>query len=150
MRKAIVYILAALFMMLVPLSSAAADPYIFFPTDSPACVYINGASDYEGTKTVMSGGEILYMPLKDAAVYDNAAGISVKIENKQLQDIDRLIVRLRINVSGREDAGGIIIVTGYSKYFDRCLIVGGRRINVQIAFNKGTLTLGTPLILGSY
>lgn len=49
-----------------------------------------------------------------------------------------------------ESVGGIDIVYGYSDDLNDYVVVGGSKINLQIACNNGVTTIGYPLILGSY
>ena len=45
---------------------------------------------------------------------------------------------------------GIVCVYGYSPLLKGGIRVDGRKINVQIALNQGTVHIGSPLLLGSY
>lgn len=47
----------------------------------------------------------------------------------------------------------IIILSGFSTKYEKDLkkvVVDGQYINFQIAYNKGVITIGTPVILGDY
>lgn len=47
----------------------------------------------------------------------------------------------------------IIIFSGFSKVLGenaKCVNLNGKLINFQIAYNKGVITIGTPVILGDY
>lgn len=65
-------------------------------------------------------------------------------------DILNIINRLRVNVVISENVDGIYSVYGYTRSIENFVTVNGKRVNIQIAFTGGLLTVGTPLILGSY
>lgn len=39
---------------------------------------------------------------------------------------------------------------GYSNKIDLCSYVNNQKVNIEIAFNKGIVTIGSPIILGDY
>lgn len=45
---------------------------------------------------------------------------------------------------------GVIIVYAYSSRIKDNVTVGDNKINIQIAVNRGKVTIGSPLIIGSY
>ena len=48
--------------------------------------------------------------------------------------------------------GEIYSLYGYSnnENFINAIDIDGEKVNVQLAFNNGTLVIGTPIILGDY
>lgn len=49
-----------------------------------------------------------------------------------------------------ENVGGVYIYYGYSDKLGRTVNVDGMGVNIQLALRGKTITVGTPLIMGSY
>ncbi len=62
----------------------------------------------------------------------------------------KIIEELSANVLKAEDFGGIYIVYAYTQKLLSSTLIGGEKVNIQIAVNKNLVTVGTPLILGGY
>lgn len=60
------------------------------------------------------------------------------------------IRRLGVTVTERQSLGGIEIVYGYTEKLRGGVNVDGKRVNIEFAYRGGTITVGTPVILGSY
>lgn len=60
------------------------------------------------------------------------------------------IRRLGVTVTERQSLGGIEIVYGYTEKLRGGVNVDGKRVNIELAYRGGTITVGTPVILGSY
>ncbi|MDD2227422.1 MAG: hypothetical protein PHH71_02455 [Clostridia bacterium] len=74
-------------------------------------------------------------------------GYCIKIEGAK-QDIEHLLDK--IQVAKTEIVDGIEILYGYMYGFLFSTFIDGKKVNVQIAFNDNTVTIGSPIILGSY
>lgn len=68
----------------------------------------------------------------------------------ELQDVQSLLFQLNVVQYKKEDLGGIYIVYGYTPLFQGGVQVEDQKINIQLAFRDQNITVGTPLILGSY
>lgn len=66
------------------------------------------------------------------------------------KDLQTLIDRLDIEVVSEQNLAEIAVVYGYSPRLNRSVKVEGRDVNIQLAKRGGTITVGTPLIAGSY
>lgn len=66
------------------------------------------------------------------------------------QDVDRIAQLFNLKVTSTLDFDGLQIVCGISEKLKGGVILDGEKVNLQIAFNNGTVTVGSPLILGSY
>jgi hypothetical protein len=64
------------------------------------------------------------------------------------QDALSLINDLKIVKT--ENINGIKSIYGYAGGFLNCVVVGGKKVNVQIAINNEMVFIGSPVILGSY
>ena len=65
-------------------------------------------------------------------------------------DFYNLLTRLNVSVVSKENLNSIIVVNGYNKKFPLGVFVGKDFVNIQLAFNKGIITVVCPVILGSY
>lgn len=79
----------------------------------------------------------------------NLSGRSVRFEGNE-NDVEELKERLRLSEVMSETVGGIKIIYGYTNAFVEYKLVSGKKVNVQIAVSAGTVTVGVPLIMGSY
>ena len=78
------------------------------------------------------------------------AGVSVSFAG-DASDLEEWLELLRADKIFCETIGdGIVCVYGYSPLLKGGIQVDGRKINVQIALNQGTVHIGSPLLLGSY
>lgn len=44
----------------------------------------------------------------------------------------------------------IVVIYAYSPQIDNYVFVNNEKVNLQLAFNNGKITVGTPMILGSF
>lgn len=65
-------------------------------------------------------------------------------------DLDSFIRRLNISVLTTEQVDNVFIVNGYNSKFGDGVFVGKDYVNIQLAFSCGKITVGVPLILGSF
>lgn len=68
----------------------------------------------------------------------------------QPAELKNLVARLNINVVSEENLGDIVVINGYCKKFATGVFVGSDMVNIQLAYNKGIITVGCPVILGSF
>lgn len=66
--------------------------------------------------------------------------------------IDKILNAYNINIIKEEKVGDIYSLYGYinKSEFNNSVTIDGNKVNVQIAFNNGIITVGTPIILGDY
>ena len=76
-------------------------------------------------------------------------GFSVCFEGTSY-DVDRILQLFEIDVTSTYDICGLQIVCGNSSKLKGGVVLDGVTVNLQIAFKDGTVTVGSPLILGSY
>ena len=80
---------------------------------------------------------------------DKVDGVSVTFEGGR-SDVDRVAQALGVNGIAEYQLDDVSVFCGYSYKINGGVTLDGNRVNVQIAFGKGTVTVGSPLILGSY
>lgn len=76
-------------------------------------------------------------------------GVSVSFDGS-LRDVERIVRRLGIVETETQHLNGLTVICGRSARLAGGIWLDGRFVNVQIAYDKGTVTVGSPLILGSY
>jgi hypothetical protein len=81
---------------------------------------------------------------------DGILGESVEISNPTNADFLALKNFVGNDIVFTEDVDGIHIVYAYSSNLTGYVMVNGQKVNIQIAKNGNILTIGYPLILGSF
>lgn len=79
----------------------------------------------------------------------NAVGYSKRFKG----DYDDLVAEARkhnARIIASEEAGGAYIYYGISDALGKTVNVNGKAINIQLAIRGNVITVGTPLIMGSY
>lgn len=76
-------------------------------------------------------------------------GISVKIAGNE-QTFCTLLKRLQMEVCSVQQLGNLQVVCGRSSKISGGIVLDGKSVNLQMAFDGNTITLGSPLILDSY
>lgn len=76
-------------------------------------------------------------------------GVSVSFSGSE-EDVTRVADLLQLNFTYQYQLDGIEILCGRSAKVKGGVVVDGNKVNVQIAYKDGTVTVGSPLILGSY
>lgn len=66
--------------------------------------------------------------------------------NDMLKELDRQSVAVISN----DSIEGVYIIYGISDKCGKSVTVGGKSVNVQVAIRGNKITVGTPLIMGSY
>ena len=81
----------------------------------------------------------------------NILGESIKF-NSTFNNLKKIINLYEITIIKEENIESIYSLYGISNKtnFANSINVDGEKINIQIAFNKGTFVIGTPVILGDY
>lgn len=76
-------------------------------------------------------------------------GFSVSFKGTE-QDVVRILQLFNLKVTSTLNLDGLQIVCGNSGKLLGGVILDGETVNLQIAYKDGTVTVGSPLILGSY
>lgn len=115
--------------------------------------YCAGSQDISGSVAVGTGS-IVTCRAKDYKSVRNAlagvAGESFSIEQSDPVDLANILAVLKVEQVRSETVDGIYIIYGFSNLLVRGVNLSGAKINVQIAVSANRITVGTPLILGSY
>lgn len=70
--------------------------------------------------------------------------------NGTVQDVMQIVKQFDLKVTSTLDLDGLLVVCGNSKKLTGGVTLDGQRVNLQIAYKDGTVTVGSPLILGEY
>ena len=66
------------------------------------------------------------------------------------EDFEKTINELEVKVLKEEWILGIRIVYGFVTNKNSYVFIDGKKVNIQIAYSNGTLTIGYPVITGGY
>ena len=66
------------------------------------------------------------------------------------QDVERIVQLFNLKVTSTLSIDGLQVVCGNSAKLTGGVTLDGARVNLQIAYKDGTVTVGSPLILGDY
>lgn len=76
-------------------------------------------------------------------------GLSISFEGTA-EHFDEIVRRMRLQTIHRQTLCNVVAVCGYSPVVSGEISLDGARVNVQMAFDGKTITVGSPLILGEY
>ncbi|HRF35826.1 MAG TPA: hypothetical protein PLZ09_00840 [Clostridia bacterium] len=79
----------------------------------------------------------------------NIVGISATFEG-DFDDMQKVLKKCRVAVLSEESVGNVHIIYGISESCGKPVQANGMNINFQIAIRDNVITVGTPLIMGSY
>lgn len=123
-----------------------------------ACVgYVNTKplfSNYSDSFTVYVGSnssnaQILTVDSKDYRFIKDVTGESVKISNLGF-DENEFFEKYNAKIVFTETTDGVVSYYGYSKDIKYQTTIGGKRINLHVAVTKDSVTVGAPIIYGSF
>jgi len=124
-------------------------------TYSIYCLNLNESLIKDVTIINNGNGYILKTDINKASYVkqnvSNILGESVSFYS-QFNTINKILKLYNVDVKFTENFDNIFIIYGYSQNpeFSQTIMVENFIVNVQIAFNKNILTIGTPIILGEY
>ena len=76
-------------------------------------------------------------------------GFSISFQGA-LRDMERIVRLLNVNITSTLNIDGLHIICGNSAKLIGGVSLDGVTVNLQIAYRDGTVTVGSPLILGDY
>ncbi len=79
----------------------------------------------------------------------NIVGISATFKG-DYDDMKKVIQKMKVAVKQEETVGEVHIIYGISESCGKPVYANGTNINFQIAIRDNVITVGTPLIMGSY
>lgn len=103
---------------------------------------INLGAGYQVTCSADSFGSVI----KNCNGID---GISVSFEGS-MNDVAELTEHLKAESVSSQKLGDLYVACFNSPCLKRGVTLDGKRVNLQIAYSSGVITVGYPLILGSY
>ena len=118
--------------------------------DGTACIYCRST---DMPSVDMGSGRIVCCStrqLGDAlSRCEGIDGISISFDG-DIDSLQRIVARLGVTNQTVQRLDDLTVVCGYSRAIRGGVIVDGRKVNVQLACRDGTITVGSPLILGGY
>jgi hypothetical protein len=137
--------------------------YFFMPTDFiravskeearvDTTVYIY-CDSYDGEYIPNGSGAIVKTTFAD---YPSALANCTAVKGTSIEfagtpsDINAILSRLEVTVISSDGAADVASIYGYSPLVKGGIAVDGHVINIHIAYSGGTVSIGSPLILGSF
>ena len=121
-----------------------------FPQDATVSVYCRNT---ELPSINMGNGYLVQCAVTDVyatlAQCDGVDGISVRYPATE-KDFYAMLNHFDVMEVSRYEDGALVAVCGYSSKILGGVMLDGEKVNVQVAFDGETLTVGYPLILDSY
>lgn len=122
----------------------------FFPNDAVVTVFCKQTAlsccDVGNGKIVQCSWNSLQNTL---ACCQSVDGVSVKFCGT-LQDFHNLQQRLNLQQADVVQIDNLTVVCGTSNKIQGGVLVDGAKVNIQMAFDGTTITIGSPLILEGY
>jgi len=129
---------------LIALKSYAPDARYYFYTGAP--------SGLDCTENITNGsGVIVSCDIRDAMrVRRSLKSIDGESVTFKGTDIGAVIAYLSARVEYTETVENILIYYCYSPLLSKGVDLSGKKVNMQIAYSNGLVSVGTPLLLGGY
>ena len=80
---------------------------------------------------------------------NNIIGESVSFSGKENKILE-ILNKLNATTIKKENINDIKVIYAYSPLLKDYCLIDGFKVNLQVAYNKGIITAGYPLILGSF
>lgn len=130
--------------------SACDDVSSYAELNAVVSVYCRGASC---DSVDLGFGRMVVCPVKQLkatlAACDRVDGLSVRFAG-DMSSLQAIVKRLNATQVSCQELNGLYVACFYSNRLQGGVTVDGARVNVQIAYNDGVITVGYPLILGDY
>lgn len=123
-----------------------------FPANSEYCLYV-GEEPMSKNYINVGTGYIIYDQIQNAKelikTCNKIYGQSICFEG-DMDTYFKLLKDLSVKECFVENVQEIKVFYGFSNKLKDFTIVDEKKVNIQIAFRNGKITVGTPLILGSF
>lgn len=132
-------------------NSTATKLFSYFE-NGEVCFYCSSAETEIKNTIIQANGNgfIVATNIKNAIQVNkeltNCNGFSIKIDKNENIDL----ILKNIEIVKKETISNIKIVYGYTCGLTFCAFIDGKKVNIQIAENNEFITIGSPIILGSY
>lgn len=80
---------------------------------------------------------------------DGVQGVSIKTRGS-IENLNDYLKMYSANIVKAQNVDGVQIYYAYSPRLREKINVFGESVNIEIAFNNGMVTIGSPIIIGSY
>ncbi len=78
---------------------------------------------------------------------ENVDGISVRFP---CENFSKILQKLHLQSMRSHSLDGVWVVCGYTSQIRGGIVIDGQKVNVQVAYDGQTVTIGSPLILDSF
>lgn len=152
MKKVLAFILVLIGLFLAKSDYCEFVNLTDFPKDSQYCLYVGDTPSTENCVNVGSG----YIVFDDIENAQSLVKNSKKIYGQSVcfegttDNYFELLKDLRLKECFVENIENIKVFYGFSNKLKDFTVVNGEKVNIQVAYREGKITVGTPLILGSF
>ncbi len=77
-------------------------------------------------------------------------GESVRFKVDSKQEVMKIIDGLNVDTVMLENIDGIYTFYGYNKMKSNLVYINNQKVNIELAYKDGIVTIGLPIILGDY
>lgn len=153
MKKMLVFVLILVFLCLTSLVKFEENPLWKFDNIGKVCFV--SAENYQSDEieSVKCGDKFFnFCSLKTAKeriklLSKNADGMQFYLQNGAL---DTIFDKLKYQQVSQVDIDDLTVYCGYTPYFQDCVYLDGKKVNVQIAAIGDDVIVGFPMILTGY
>lgn len=123
--------------------------------DANYCFYTNNANISVDGASVVKNGDMFFVSCKSNVAQnvkqqlDNIDGESISFQGTK-NDALKFLSQFNYEIVFSEMVEDIFIIYAYCPTIANCVYVNNQKINIELAVNKSNITIGTPLIIGSY
>lgn len=153
-------LLVSVVFILIMLPNTSAPAFLLLAQHKPSAQYsffVAGQVDFSGHCYVIDNAGL-------GSIVNTTAGKVNKIKHKlenvvgesmtfdaQIKEVFCLLRFYRAKIVKTEQIdAGFYSVYANSNYFKNAILIDNKKVNLQICYNKGKITIGTPIILGDY
>lgn len=141
--------LAIIFVLLCLFATKQNNFFQHFELPQDTIYYLYTNTMFDGEDGVCVGGSYIVRSSKpiewgNRKIYGQSICFSGSID-----DFNEIIEKLDIKYT-YENVDDIVIISGYSSSINNIFTSSNTKRNIQMAYNKGQISIGVPMILGSY
>lgn len=123
--------------------------------DARYCFYTSNANIDVDEVDVVKNGDMYFVSCKSNFAQnvkqqlDSIDGESISFQGTK-NDALKFLSQFDYEIVFTEMVEDIFIIYAYCPKITNCVYVNNQKINIELAVNKSNITIGTPLIIGSY
>ncbi len=76
--------------------------------------------------------------------------IGVEFYFDESVNLDEILTILKAEIISQFESDNLVVLSAYTPYYQDCVYVNGKKVNVQIAISGGCVIAGFPMLLTGY